>query len=340
MQTAALPAYREINYLHDNMPRRIPRIVCTLGSDADLFHVAKTVTGLCRLEAQGRIALTLRHSSDIGQHAIVLEWDGTTAGIDLSDHSDRMMPELSNCDLYFKRCARPVDLKPGGRIRPFGLNYACRSTRATLRLLSLFGPIDVICRRGAWKKFLCVPLFTEFERKPAQAASATILFQARLWEPAECPGDENVNEDRVRLLLALRSEFKERLVGGLVPTLYAKRHYRELLTDQPSRQSRYVRWAREHLISIGFRGLFGSLGFKIAEALAASQCLVSEPTTAYLSADAPLARYRSIEECIAICDRLLSHPDEASQLRNQAWEYYRTDVEPGAHIGKLLCSIQ
>jgi hypothetical protein len=231
------------------------------------------------LEAQDRINLTLRHSLAIGQYAIVLESDGTTAGIDLSDHGDRMMPELSHCDLYFKRCVREADLKPGGRIRPFGLNYSCRSTRATLRLLSLFGPIDAIRRRGAWKKFLCIPLFTEFERKPVQAASHTILFQARLWDPAECPGDENVNEDRVRLLLALRSEFKERLAGGLAPTPYAKQHYPELLTAHPSRQSRYVRWAREHLISIGFRGLFGSLGFKIAEAFAASQCLVSEPTT-------------------------------------------------------------
>jgi hypothetical protein len=292
------------------------------------------------LEAQDRINLTLRHSLAIGQYAIVLESDGTTAGIDLSDHSDRMMPELSHCDLYFKRCVKPEDLKPGGRIRPFGLNYACRSTRATLGLLSLFGPIDAIRRRGAWKKFLCIPLFAEFERKPVQAASHTILFQARLWDPAECPGDENVNEDRVRLLLALRSEFKERLAGGLAPTPYAKQHYPELLTAYPSRQSRYVRWAREHLISIGFRGLFGSLGFKIAEAFAASQCLVSEPTTAYLSADAPLAKYRNIEECIAICDHFLSHPDEASQLRNQAWEYYRTDVEPGAHMAKLLGSLQ
>jgi hypothetical protein len=247
-----------------------------------------------------------------------------------------MTPELSNCDLYFKRCVRPEDLKLSDRIRPFGLNYACRSTRATLRLLSLFGPMDAIRRRGAWKKFFLVPLVTEFEREPTRAASPTILFQARLWIPMECLGDERVNEDRVRLLRALRSEFKDRLAGGLVPTLYAKRHYPELLTDHPSRQSRYVRWAREHLISIGFRGLFGSLGFKIAEAFAASQCLVSEPTKAYLPADAPLAGYHNIEECIAICDHLLTHPGETDQMRKQAWEYYRTNVEPGAHIGRLL----
>ena len=319
--------------------KRKPSVVCTLSSNAELYHIAKTVTGLCRLESQDRIDLTLRQSPAIGEHAIVLEWDGKTAGIDLSDHSDRMMPELSHCDLYFKRCIRTEDVKLGGRLRPFGLNYSCRSTRATLRLLRLFGPINVIRRRSAWKTLLHVPLFTEYERKPAQAASSTILFQARIWDPVDCPGDEQVNEERVRLLLALRSEFKDRLAGGLAPTPYAMQHYPDLLTEHPSWPSRYVRWAREHLISIGFRGLFGSLGFKIAEAYAASQCLVFEPTKAYLSADAPLAMYRSTEECVKICAHFLSHPGEANELRNQAWEYYRNEVEPGAHMAKLLDSI-
>ena len=316
-----------------------PNVVCIVGFDADLFHIAKTITGLCQLEARDLIRLTLKRSSTIGEHAIVVESEGLVAGIDLSDHSDRMMPELSACDVYFKRCARPEDLGQGDRIRPFGLNYACRSRRATLRLFGLFGPTDALRRRGAWKKFLCIPLVKEFQREPGLKASPTILFQARLWNPSECPGDENVNEDRVRLLRALRGEFKERVAGGLVRTPYALTHYPDLLTSYSSRQSRYVRWAREHLISIGFRGLFGSLGFKIAEAFAASQCLVSEPTTAYLQADAPLASYGSTQECISICDRLLSYPDEAGQLRNRAWEYYRTEVEPGAHIAKLLGSI-
>jgi hypothetical protein len=319
---------------------RRQNVICILGSKVDLFHVVKAVTGLCGLEAQGRISLSLRHSPAIGQHAIVLEWDGITAGIDLSDHSDRMAPELTNCDLYFKRCVRPEDLKLGDRIRPFGLNYACRSTRATRRLLSLFGPMDVIRRRGAWKRLFFVPLVTDFERDPTLAASPTILFQARLWSPMECPGDERVNEERVKLLRALRSEFKDRLAGGLVPTLHAKRYFPELLTDHSSRQTRYIRWAREHLISIGFRGLFGSLGFKNAEAFAASQCLVSEPTTAYLPADAPIASYHNTEECIAVCDRFLTHPNEAGQQRKQAWVYYRTEVEPAAHMAKLLGATQ
>lgn len=312
------------------------RVVCTLGTDAELFHIANTVTGLCELEAQSLIELKLRCSSDIGQHAILLEVDGCHAGIDLSDHCDRMQPELLNCDLYFKRCVRPSDLEHSQRVRPFGLNYSCRSTRSTLRLVDLYGPSDVIRRRAAWKKFFCVPLAKEFERKPDDEASPTILFQARLWDPIECPGDERINDDRVALLLALRREFKQRAVGGLAPTPYARVHYRDLLTTLPTRQAKYVRWAREHLISVGFRGLFGSIGFKVAEALAASQCLISEPTLSYLPMNLPVAVYRGTDECVAKCEYYLSHPKDAKELRNMAWEYYRLAVEPSAHLKQLL----
>ena len=330
------------NNIHSISKRRVAKmmakisVLCTLGTDADLFHISKTVTGLCQLEAQNLIELKLKRSPDIGQHSIMLELDHSQVGIDLSDHSDKIQPDLSNCNLYFKRCVRPDDLKHSNRLRSFGLNYSCRSRNSSLRLLTLFGASDVVRRPTVWKKFLCIPLIKEFERKPDNPASPTILFQARLWDPIECPGDEQVNEDRVGLLLTLRREFKERVVGGLVPTTYAQRHHHDLLTTLPSRQSKYVRWAREHLICIGFRGLFGSLGFKIAEALAASQCLISEPTVAYLPIDVPIAKYHSMDECVAKCEHYLSHSEDAKQLRKLAWQYYQSAVEPSAHMNQLL----
>lgn len=310
--------------------------MCTVGTEADLFHVAKIVTGLCQLETQNLIALTLKSSPDIGQHSAVLQFDGLFAGVDLSDHSDRMLPELATCEIYLKRCVRPEDLSHSSRIRPFGLNYSCRSVKATLRLFSLFGPSDVVRRRAVWKKFLCTPLVKEFERAPADAVSPTILFQARLWDAADCPGDEQINEDRVGLLLALRREFKERVVGGLVPTPYAQKHHQDLLTTLPSRQSHYVRWARKHLISIGFRGLFGSLGFKLAEAFAASQCLIAEPTVAFLPIETPLTKYDSADECLAACDYYLSQASDAKLRQELSWEYYRSAVEPSAHMKHVL----
>ncbi len=316
-----------------------PSLSCTLGSDADLFHVANTVTGLCQLEEEGLIDLKLRISPDVGQHSMILELDGIAAGIDLSDHSDQMQPELASCDLYFKRCVRLEDLKSSSQIRAFGLNYSCRSRRATLRLLGLMGPSDVLRRAAVWKKFLSIPLVKEFERAPTEIATPTILFQARLWDAEDCAGDEQINEGRVGLLLALRNEFKERVVGGLVPTPYAQAHHPDLLTTLSSRQSQYVRWAREHLVSIGFRGLFGSLGFKLAEAFAASQCLISEPTIAFLPDDIPLTQYCNTEECIAACDFFLSHPVDAKQRRQSAWEYYQSAVEPRSHLKQLLTSI-
>jgi hypothetical protein len=314
-------------------------VACTLGTEADLFHVAKTVTGLCELESQNLIELTLRLSRNLGQAAVMLEIDGATGGIDLSDHSDKMQSELSNCDVYFKRCVRPEDLQTSHSLRPFGLNYACRSLKATRRLLTLFGPTDLVRRRSTWKKFLLVPLVKRFERQPTEPASRTILFQARLWDSVDCPGDEEINDGRVSLLLALRKQFGNRIVGGLVPTPYAQKHHPGLLTTLPSRQSQYVKWARKHMISIGFRGLFGSLGFKLGEALAASQCLIIEPTVAYLPLNMPLTKYHSADECIAACDHYLSHPDNAKRRQELAWEYYLSAVEPATHMKELLNSM-
>jgi spore maturation protein CgeB len=77
----------------------------------------------------------------------------------------------------------------------------------------------------------------------------------------------------------------------------------------------------------------------MAEALAASQCLISEPTVAYLPADMPHTSYQSTDECIAACDYYLSHPSVSKELQNLAWKYYRSAVEPSAHVKRVLDSI-
>jgi hypothetical protein len=122
-----------------------------------------------------------------------------------------------------------------------------------------------------------------------------------------------------------------------VPSPFARKAYPDLITDLPCRQPQFIRWAKKPLIGIYFRGLFGSIGFKMAEYLAASKCIVSEPidiTLAY-----PLDQisvYRSNDECIAACDRLLSDRSLAEYHRRQPWSYYETYVSPRTHMADLL----
>jgi hypothetical protein len=75
----------------------------------------------------------------------------------------------------------------------------------------------------------------------------------------------------------------------------------------------------------------------MAEYLAASKCIVSEPIDNELPAPLDhISVYRSESECMEACDRLLSDPSLAAFHRLQSWNYYETYVMPRAHIANLL----
>jgi hypothetical protein len=186
-------------------------------------------------------------------------------------------------------------------------------------------------------RYLVTPHWKSFEYRPEQPVDSTILFQTRVWEPHDAPGDEGINEQRVSLLRALRSEFGRRVVGGVVPTPFARQNFPDLVTDQPCRQPQYIAWARKSLIGIYSRGLFGSFGFKMAEYIASSKCIISEPIDNVLPAPLDhISIYRSNDECIAACDRLLSDASLAEFHRRQSWNYYEAHVSPRVHMADLL----
>ena len=139
------------------------------------------------------------------------------------------------------------------------------------------------------------------------------------------------------MLRALRREFGQRVMGGVVPTPFAQKLCPDLITDQPCRQPQYIKWAKRHLIGIYTRGLFGSIGFKMAEYLAASKCIISEPVDNLLSAPLDsMVVYKSNEDCLAACDRFLSDTSLAQLHRQQSWNYYENHVSPRAHMASLL----
>jgi len=165
----------------------------------------------------------------------------------------------------------------------------------------------------------------------------TILFQTRVWEPHDAPGDEVINEERIALLRALKREFGSRVIGGVVPTPFALKTCPEFITHQPCRQPQYIRWAKRPLIGIYSRGLYRSVAAKMAEYLAASKCIVSDPIDNQLSAPLDhISVYRSESECLEACDHLLSDASLAQFQRQQSWKYYEAHVAPRAHMASLL----
>ena len=314
-------------------------IECYIAENIDLFLLGQTLAGLYEQPQ----AVKLRRAKWITNPiSLALEVDGLKIAIELSDHSNLWeIPLLEWCDVYAKRNIDARHVTPlQHKIIPFGLMMASHSRRSMAAALAAIAgtlPRAPKTRLKAVYRYLATPHWKLFEHTPDQPVDNTILFQTRVWEPQESPGDEGINEQRVSLLRALKREFGSRVVGGIVPTPLAHKTYPDLITNMPCRQPQYIRWAKRPLIGIYFRGLFGAIAIKMAEYLAGSKCIVSEPIGNELIAPLDhISIYRSNEDCLEACERLLGNPSLAEFQRMESWKYYQAHVAPRAHFADLL----
>ena len=319
---------------------RVRLIDCFVGKNIDLFHLGRTLAGLYE---QRKHKIKLRRADWIRTSTTVaLCADDLRIAVEVSDHSDRWdEPLLQWCHVYAKRNMSLRHSSPlQKKIIPLGLNWACHSRKSALAALAAMAttfPGISMARLRHLYRYLATPHFAFFEHRPEQAVNDSILFQTRVWEPHEAPGDTGINDQRIGLLRALKREFGSRVVGGVVATPFALKSYPDLISTQRSRQPQFIRWAKKPLVGIYFRGLFGSIGFKMAEYLAASKCIISEPIDNVLPSPLEhISLYHSIDQCLEACDDALTNKPLADFGRRQSWDYYATHVSPKAHMADLL----
>jgi hypothetical protein len=344
------------------------RIRADLETETDFIFAAKAVAGLFALERHGRITLRLnvRRCSHATVHKVELEAECLSSGarrsiaIDLQDQSYLFDHDLlARCDVYFKRSYHPPDLAGfpddlRARIRPFGLNHAvavrasrlpmamgwARAQLAGLRPREKMASVPSRVRELAWRAR--VPIAAGFEWPPHRKVDSAIFFQTRLWPPGSTSDSdlENLNAERAALVRALRGAFGNRFIGGIVPSPFVHENCPDLVTTLPTHMRDYAKVNRRGLIGINCRGLHQSTGFKVSEYLAAAKCIVSDPIRNLLPEPLiegrNLLTFRSPDECVTLCDRLLSRPDDARAMRRANWEYYRREVEPEAHMRNCL----
>jgi hypothetical protein len=190
--------------------------------------------------------------------------------------------------------------------------------------------------------FMRVPLAMAYEQPPSHAVEAVVFFQGRVWEGTRHGRDieAEVNQPRVELVRALQKELGTKFVGGLTPNEYACRKFPDLVSKVSARREEFIRAAKHALVGIASQPCISTGSFKLAEYLAASKCIVSPPMTNRLPA--PLIDgvnflgYLKPLECVEQCVRLLENRGFAEDMRCDNWEYYRREVEPAAHVYKLL----
>jgi hypothetical protein len=349
------------------------QVTLYLDTDQDLYHTCYVYAGIFALAARGDVELELREptigtwrKSGPGNVCVFLDVcapDGTLLPltIDLRDRSDVFDERaLENVAAYFKRSHHLADvtkLSPTFRdkVLPFGMNFVCAnapSARAVSAQILRQIASKVAGRTGSAGTVgsLMRKLYdywsyrreSDYTAGPDTPKTAAILFQTRIWEDHEALGDDadTINEERVRLVRALKQGLGERFRGGLVPTPLALRRHPDLVTARPVSPSAFARLQRGLLIGVYTRGLHYSTAWKLGEYFASSMCVVAEPPRNRLPA--PLREgveylaFASPDECIALCESILAKADLQRTMRTAAYDYYQLEVAPEAHLRSCL----
>jgi hypothetical protein len=340
-----------------------PRLGVAIVSPPDPWHGAHLLAGLDALAAAGRIELsievpplwtrTLRPNVGLIR---IKSPSGDSALVSV-DHQDQpnafSLDALARSALYFKRSYREAEVARlsaalRSRVRPHGLVFPCAAAnpRQYRRRLAASALRRVL--QGA----LMVPLsllrssrptpLSRFERPPGETGVApTVSFCTRLWAPGETtdPAREQLNEERIAVARALRREFGGRFIGGVVPSGLARRSCPDLVWSALD-QTTYLRTTHRSLVAVSTGGLHGSTPWKVAEALAAGQCLVShrirDTLPGAFTAGVDYATFDAPDECVERCTRLLQDSQRSAALTERSFSYYVEHVRPAAAVARCL----
>jgi len=260
-----------------------------------------------------------------------------------------------------------------GRVLPFGLNYACRTGHEGRMLGYSLETLRTAGRRGrtsrplAWRVQRMVwpvrqPLqlararrhpdrvwsgiprhVSQFEVAPEVAAEPLVLFHTRAWaERVEGVADHHTgpNFQRALLIRTLQRRLGARFRGGFAPSPYARQHFADCLSDQPTEPVAYMRAVQQCAISVSTIGLQRSTPYKLPENLSASRAIVTDPLhfglPRSLEPGTHLLQFDDPEGCADACEQLLDDPALVAHLREQAWAYYQREVRPDVLLRNRL----
>jgi hypothetical protein len=321
--------------------------------DGYLSHAEQIIAGFCELAHSGRIDLAFVRASRSGPRPRVqiratvegrrVAYDTWDDGLDGLFDPGAADGGLGDFDFCFKRSFDPKRHAASTgtcRIEPLGLNYLVSPNSARLR--DRIRLLDA--RRVAQRLVGHERQMRRFEIPPAPDRDPVVLFMTRAWDPDDA-SDPRVrddwaalNESRAAYVRALREEFGSRFYGGLHADEFSRHEYGDCLL--PSRWSGSQRAFLERMhrssICVASTGLMSSIGWKMAEYVAASRAIVSE-TLRYVvpggfARDRNYLEYGSTQELLMAVERLLADDALRHGLMRANWAYYQAWVRPDALV--------
>jgi len=345
------------------------RIPCHLLLEGDSPHIRQIVTGFYELAAAGVVDLVVSGRAGVSDewlHPLTLRAiiAGRRVIYDANDGwyvAPELQPYLPSADFYFKRSIDPHRLEgvPASvPVLPLGLNYLVTSRlnhwhkgtrpvnprrllRTAVRRASVLGTrIGIRDVRDM--------VIGDFEVPPTVPSAPRILFMCRAWESeshdsaysrSQC---ETVNETRAACIRTGRTEFGKRFHGGFIIDEFARREYGDCLLPHGTSSARraYLTRVHESAICVATTGLHGSIGWKMAEYVAASRAIVSEPlrypVPGGFAAGRNFLEFTSLDDFVISVDRLLSDVSLRTTMMRANWDYYWLWVRPDAQVLRTI----
>lgn len=180
----------------------------------------------------------------------------------------------------------------------------------------------------------------EFEVAPGAPDTPKIIFLTRAFDPEEGWNATNseyvqsLNHQRAAIIRGFRKHFGDRFIGGFMQSDYAKEKFPECLAQVSTDRSDYLRLLRECRVAITTTGLVDSIPAKLAEYIAATRCILSDPLRYTLPFDVRHGEhamfFENPEQGIEFAERLLTDDELAGNIRENNYKLYQEHVKPSS----------
>ncbi|MGL5766896.1 MAG: glycosyltransferase, partial [Sarcina sp.] len=247
-------------------------------------------------------------------------------------------------DYYFKRSYTDEEAaKYSFTSYPYGLNYDVYSDN----FHKTFPMVNKIKRFINPKKRVKIK---EFEANPIiNKENPKICFMTRLWDP-ESPEVENesvknerieINKFRIACIKACKEKYGSNFIGGLYEDDFSKKTCPEFILDPHLTDRKvFLDTIKNCDICIATTGLHGSIGWKFAEYVCASRCIVSEPLvykpSGAFEVNTNYLEFTSSEEIINAIDSLLTDDKKRQAMMNANKEYYDNFLQPEKLMQRII----
>jgi hypothetical protein len=328
-------------------------------------HVTHTVTGFVLL-GRARVLepeFKVMTEANMSPNIVIARLEGVRVGYDMIDgyNAPPQMFEriLESMDFYFKRSyarSENARLRHGEKIAPYGLTYVVSTAAGVFKKMAATESLQARLRKtvnhllGRHRS-----LHVEaFENPPQRNKPPRTLFLTRVWDPQGERGEpaewfvgttlgaerQSLNDVRVGCIRALRDHYGSAFTGGLMPTSFARRRYPDCIARSVSTaRHRFLRTMHDCDICVSTTGLHRSNPFKLAEYVAASKAIVSEPLHYGVPEFAEARNYvtfQSPEECVAQVQALIDEPERIDAMQAANQHYYRDRLRPDRAVQRTL----